>query len=102
MNLSSTKTCKKCRKQYLEILSLTPETCPECDKLTQTLEHTHVPPDEYCDLCNTKINLQRIYFNSQKICPTCYASQLNNKTTKTDNNISTSIPAQCPKCGYKL
>ena len=37
MNLASTKTCKKCKKQYLEVLSLTPAICPECDKLDKKL-----------------------------------------------------------------
>ena len=53
------------------------------------------PTDEFCNVCNTKLKLQRIYFNGQKICPACYSQQIT-------ENQKVKIDTKCPKCGYKI
>ena len=50
-------------------------------------------PDEFCDCCNVKINLQRVYYNGRKICPTCYTQQI--------SQFQPISIKKCPKCGYQ-
>ncbi len=51
-------------------------------------------PDEFCDQCNAKINLQRVYYNGRRICPTCYGRQI--------SQFEPIHIEKCPKCGYEL
>lgn len=49
-------------------------------------------PDEFCDQCNAKINLQRVYYNGRKICPVCYTHELNKNFSKL------LLGWECPRC----
>ena len=41
--------------------------------------NTVSPVDEFCDSCRTKLNFNRVYFDSKKLCSRCYQAQINEK-----------------------
>ena len=94
MNLGTTRKCIECGKEHLELFFFQDGMCFDCMVkplfITNTISDT-TAVGEFCNNCQTKLGLERIWVDGKLFCSRCYTGEM----IKTQ-----SIKKDCPKCGY--